>query len=334
MTILHVIAPHRLDDALVKKVVAACRADQGETLHVLCLFPGQDSTDNDLTTEHLPGLYALTLRDRWLSVLYRYMPDVVQLHGNDDNATAHIAQWSAQRNFTVQRQRHLPTVTLKKNGNFVRLRLPRLLLYTPRVNKCLNKKQRSTQITKRILHTLLLLLKKYYDGDDYAFDDDDNQLLSTLSNSDWHTIAEIIRHQQLPSLASLLPAQYALLSTFASQQQQAPSTPRPKKPGLLPQQLLQLKTDISAESVTLQQLGECYHTLHTLDEDEIQLTAEIKKQGCITFLKDMETVLSEMFGLTEGYMLVRPRNTLATNAIRKHIFNAITQQDTTLSPTR
>ena len=127
MNVLHIIAPHRLDDALLLQVMADYQDVALNQQHILCLFPSQCNVDITLPAERLPRPGAIQLRDRWLRILYKYMPDVICLHGEDDKTTARIAHWSTQRNFKVQRTKHLPNVTYKKDMTFMRVKVPRLL---------------------------------------------------------------------------------------------------------------------------------------------------------------------------------------------------------------
>ena len=323
MTVLHVFSPRRLDGKLLQKVQTAWCADAEHTRHVLCLFSSQKCDDASQETEHLTRRHGTAFREQWLRILYQYMPDLVHLHGSDDSTTAHIAHWSAQRNFRVQRTTHAVQLSLKKNITFLRLKLPHLLLYTPTIKRCIGRKQRSTHITNRILHALLLLLKKYYDGNAYEFDDKDHATFSSLSNSDWQTINELIRQQHLPSLDTLLPQQYSLLSSFSAM---TANTPPEQTSSTFTEQLQQLHEDIQNECVNLRQLAEFYQTMHTLDTDETLLIKEVKKLRRTSFLKDMETIMSEMFALSEGFMLLPPRNSIHTNTIRKHIFHALVRQ--------
>lgn len=314
MIVLHVFTPHRLDDKLIQQVQRQCAvSNDKQSTHIFCSF---HAFDIPIPGRHIT-LQSFFLRQQWVEMLYQYMPSYVHLHGEANATLSRIAKWTTQRNFKILHTNHSPKVILKKNITYLRTRLLADTVYQYTINKYKNKKHIRTPLSDNTIHAILYTLKNYYDP--HADGQPEDNLLFSQSSNDKKIILNFARAQQVEKPIA------ATMAELFPQHDAENITPMSLKTsnGMLLDKLKELHTCIRQETVTLRQLIDTYSALRYYNDDEQQLLQQAKSLKQLQFLQHIETVMKDMFNLTEGYMPAPPLNNRQTDIIRKHIYNAM-----------
>lgn len=379
MTILHFIAPSRIDNHFLRKTLMQCQLSSRAARNVVCMLPQQaEKVSEECTTEiiilnsHTRPTSHNHLRNLWLKHLYDLMPDIVHLHGCWDYTMSLIYKWTHARGFHITLSPHNALHNYKKDAAYFRLRFFPTLLYQYNMTKHVDaliadtttEEQTLSQMgwNKRVvrvengpsllsnsltrtyqalidtvtvrkikheeLAALLLLLKKHYDGGEYQFDDGDIQLFQRITPVGWQRMQTFARHQHMEDIVLWISTTYIPqilqskdINFDAIQTRIPPSNAIEGTP--IADYIEKLSQDIAAHKATLPQIGQLYHMLHRLNDNEVRIIDEIKSRKLTAFVANIQTILHEMFALTEGFMLIPARNTRHTATLRRRIYQAL-----------